>query len=63
MDDPNETTDLKASLPSVFSAMLARLQTLGAGVYQTNYTGGFDNCMTREAAFQYYRGFLGPECS
>jgi hypothetical protein len=43
--------------------LLTRLQEIGKTVYQTNYTGGFDNCIDRHVAYEQYHGFLGPECS
>lgn len=43
--------------------LLSKLHAYGNTVYQTNFSGGFDNCMSRQAAYQHYRGFLGPECS
>lgn len=41
---------------------MSRLQDIGKTVYQTNYTGGFDTCISRQDSFAKNRGFLAPEC-
>ena len=42
--------------------LMTRLQDIGKTVYQTNYTGGYDNCIARPESYKMHHGFLAPEC-
>ena len=62
--DPTEHVDLAKdpAHASVLAAMRARLAAIGAGVWQTNNTGGADTCTAPKAAYKADRGFLAPRC-
>lgn len=43
--------------------MMGRLNEIGLGVYQTNYSNVPDStCITPEQMVQHWSGFLGPRC-
>ena len=60
--DPGEHTDLRRAEPDAFAALARRLAAIGRTVYQTNYTGGYDRCLSAEDAYARDRGFLAPRC-
>lgn len=59
--DPTEHTNLKSSLPDVWTQLNSRLSVLGATVYQTAYTDT-PTCISNTQANTLYRGFTGPQC-
>lgn len=60
--DPAEHHDLRTEQPKLFQQLMTRLQDIGKTVYQTNYTGGYDNCIARPESYKMHHGFLAPEC-
>lgn len=44
--------------------MVQRVKEIGLTVYQTDYSDISDDskCITPQAAFQHYHGWLGPVC-
>ena len=60
--DPGEHVDLRHADPAAFERLARRLAVIGRGVYQTNYTGGYDSCLTAKDAYARDRGFLAPRC-
>lgn len=59
--DPTESVDVQADDPDTFARMVKRLQDIGLGVFQTNYTDA-PACITGAEMIAKYRGFLGPPC-
>ncbi len=61
--DPEERNNLKDTLPEVYQGMLQRLAELTKTVFQTDYSGGADTCISTEEAYERDHGFLAPRCS
>ena len=55
----SDVLDGHLSWPSGHSSMAA----IGATVFQTNYSGGFDACLSVTDAYARDGGFLAPRCS
>jgi len=62
-EDPTEHHDVKELYPEVFIRLRSRLLEIGSGVYQTDFDGGANTCLSATAAYQRDKGFLAPRCS
>ena len=60
--DAGERVDLRATEPDLFAKLAARMREIGASVFQTDHTGGYDNCTSTAASYAEHRGFLAPRC-
>ena len=60
--DPGEHDNLRHADPAAFETLARRLAAIGATVYQTDFTGGYDSCINATAAYARDGGFLAPRC-
>lgn len=61
--DPNETNDISKQQTAIFQSMINRQQTIGLGVFQTNFSDVLDaDCISPNQMINKYKGFLGPRC-
>ena len=61
--DAEERHDLSASDPALQQRLRAKMNAYVAGKFQTNSSGGYDNCVPLKQAAEEHHGFAVPLCT